>query len=72
MVTAVPSSSSTLAVIAAIYNLSRRTALYATASQIDNAGNFARSVDGLYAVSPTTVTAGGKSQGVEAGIRHIF
>jgi len=52
-----------------IHHLSKRTALYVDASQIDNKGNgktFGLS-DGLKPVTP-----GGKSTGFEAGIRHSF
>jgi predicted porin len=52
-----------------IHNLSKRTALYIDASQIDNKGNgknFGLS-DGF-----KPATAGGKSTGFEAGIRHTF
>ncbi len=51
-----------------VYNLSKRTALYASAAQINNAGA-ARFVisDG----APGMV-AGGRSRGYEAGLRHRF
>ena len=55
--------------IGVIHDLSKRTALYFDASQIDNKGkgrNFGLS-DGIKPVTP-----GGKSTGYEAGIRHTF
>lgn len=52
-----------------LYNLSKRTTLYADASQVDNKG-----VGKTFGVSDglKPVTAGGKSTGFEAGIRHTF
>jgi predicted porin len=52
-----------------VHNMSKRTALYIDASQVDNKGvgkNFGVS-DGI-----KPITAGGKSTGIEAGIRHTF
>ena len=53
--------------LGAIYDLSKRTALYTTYAQIKNKGtaNFA-------VATPPTAVAGQKSQGFEAGIRHSF
>jgi predicted porin len=50
-----------------IYNLSKRTAIYSTAAYVKNKGtaNFA------VAAAPTLV-AGGKSTGLELGLRHSF
>ena len=55
--------------IGVIHNLSKRTALYIDASQIDNksTGKTFGLSDGL-----KPITAGGKSTGFEAGIRHTF
>lgn len=50
------------------YNLSKRTALYTTASIVDNSGRAAFKVQGN-AVSPL---AGGKSGGVDVGLKHSF
>ena len=52
-----------------LYSLSKRTTLYADASQVDNKG-----VGKTFGVSDglKPVTAGGKSTGFEAGIRHTF
>lgn len=52
-----------------IYNLSPRTALYATWSSISNKGtsNFA-----IAAAGAAAPTAGGKSTAYEGGLRHIF
>ncbi len=55
--------------IGVIHDLSKRTAVYFDASQVDNKGkgkNYGLS-DGI-----KPVTAGGKSTGFEAGIRHTF
>ena len=52
-----------------VYNLSKRTALYTTASQIKNQGAAAFSVMG----GTTAVgLAGGKSTGYNVGVRHSF
>jgi predicted porin len=50
------------------YNLSKRTAVYATVSRISNKGSATLSVPGG---SPGLV-AGGTSSGYEAGVRHNF
>jgi predicted porin len=50
------------------YNLSKRSALYANYSHIDNDGS---STFRVISASPS-ITAGGTSQGVQAGIRHSF
>jgi predicted porin len=55
-----------------VFNLSRRTAIYGTFSQLDNegAGRLALSAQGgLAAPAPL---AGGKSTGYEVGFRHSF
>jgi predicted porin len=64
-----------------VYNLSKRTALYATGAIVDNDSVSAISLGG---VGASTVgsggsgsakaypTAGGKSKGFEAGLRHFF
>jgi predicted porin len=49
------------------YNLSKRTALYATASRITNKGTQAFAIP-----SGPALTPGGESQAVEAGLRHAF
>ena len=49
------------------YHLSKRTALYTTAARIDNKGTAAFVIPG-----GATITAGGKSTGAEAGVRHLF
>jgi len=64
-----------MAAIGGVYNLSKRTALYATFSQLSNEGTFKQSVDFSYpaAVSGgTPVTPGGRSRGLELGLRHFF
>lgn len=58
-----------------VYNLSKRTAVYATYSQLDNRGAFKQSVDFSYPAATsggTPVTPGGRSRAIEAGIRHFF
>jgi predicted porin len=60
-----------------VYNLSKRTALYATASYLDNhdATNFSIAV-GPNSSSTSSITAfpaaRGESKGVEFGVRHFF
>ena len=64
-----------MAAVGVVYNVSKRTALYSTYSQISNEGAFKQSVDFSYpaAVSGgTPVNAGGTSRGLELGIRHFF
>jgi predicted porin len=50
------------------YNLSKRTAMYATASRLDNKDNTRYTLPGA---AGATTTAG-KSQGAEFGLRHFF
>lgn len=50
-----------------IHNLSKRTALYGTVAHVKNKGNANFAV-----ASAPTLVAGGKSTGVEVGIRHSF
>lgn len=50
------------------YNLSKRSAMYATAARMDNKQNTRLTLIGANAAT----IAGGKSQGVEFGIRHFF
>ena len=57
--------------VGVVYNLSKRTAIYSAVARLDNAGNFKQSVDWIQ-VAPTAVTVGGRSQGAELGLRHIF
>ena len=54
-----------------VYHLSKRTALYATGSRIDNKGSQAFSTANGTS-RPGGPTAGGKSIGFEGGIRHSF
>ena len=51
-----------------VYNLSKRSALYATASRIRNQGAATLAVPG----GAAGVKAGGTSSGYEAGLRHAF
>ncbi|MEP6876337.1 MAG: porin [Burkholderiales bacterium] len=59
-----------------VYNLSKRTALYATASRLNNKNGTANSVAGGTSITaaPVPSVAGGsaKSTGAEFGIRHFF
>jgi predicted porin len=54
--------------LGAVYNLSKRTALYGTASQISNDGAATFAVPG----GPAGLAGGRASRGYEAGIRHNF
>jgi len=59
--------------IGPVYNLSRRTAIYGTIAMIDNKNqgvNWSLATTGTG--SRTPLTAGGKSEGIEFGIRHSF
>lgn len=51
-----------------VHNLSKRTALYATVSRVDNDGAATYAVPG----GPSGLAAGGASTGYEAGVRHTF
>lgn len=51
-----------------VHNLSKRTALYATYSRIDNKGAATFAVPG----GPAGLVGGGNSSGFEAGVRHSF
>ncbi|WP_457330486.1 porin [Rhizobacter sp. P5_C2] len=58
--------------LGAIYDLSKRTALYTSYAQIKNKGAAKFAVAGGSATSLPNIAAGQKSQGFEAGIRHSF
>jgi predicted porin len=64
------SNEANLAVLRATYNLSKRTAVYASAARINNDGTLALSVSGGQAGS--NPVAGGSQTGVALGIRHTF
>ena len=51
-----------------VYNLSRRTAVYGTYAQMDNKGTGT----GFATGSVATTQAGGKTQGLDLGVRHSF
>ncbi len=51
-----------------VYNLSKRTALYTTASRIDNKGAATFVIPG----GPAGIAGGRNSTGYEAGLRHTF
>jgi predicted porin len=59
-----------LAVLRATYNLSKRTAVYASAARIDNDGALALSVSG--GQTGSNPVAGGGQTGLAVGIRHAF
>ena len=50
-----------------VYNLSKRTAIYGTGAYVKNKGNATFAV-----ASDPTLVAGGKSTGLELGLRHSF
>jgi predicted porin len=50
------------------YNLSKRTAVYSTASWLKNNDQTRLALPG----APGATTSGGKSQGIEFGLRHFF
>jgi predicted porin len=53
-----------------MYNLSKRTAVYATAGYIDNSGQLALSVSsGATGANPVP---GGAQLGAMVGVKHIF
>jgi predicted porin len=54
------------------YNLSKRTALYGTASLLDNGDHSVFSVASGTSAVLGTPELGGKSKGFEVGIRHFF
>lgn len=61
-----------------VYDLSKRTILYTTVSTINNKGTANYTVGDIFVASPTNTAVplplppGTRSQGAEAGIRHIF
>ncbi len=56
------------------YNLSKRTAMYGTIARLDNKNGTSVSLPGAITQNGVTATPtpGGKSQGLEVGIRHFF
>ena len=61
-----------LVALGGVYFLSKRTALYTTASRISNKGAAAFSVSGVPGVVPFALATGTKSSGYEFGLRHSF
>ncbi len=61
-----------LAALGGVYLLSKRTALYGTASRITNKGAASFSVSGTAGVVPAAAALGKKSSGYEFGLRHSF
>ena len=55
-----------------VYNLSKRTALYATGAVVDNDSASAISLGSVGSSATAAPTPGGKSKGFEVGIRHFF
>ena len=60
------------AAVGYVYNLSKRTALYATGSYIDNGGRSVFSLSRNNSGPALGMQVGGKSMGFEGGIRHSF
>jgi predicted porin len=54
-----------------VYNLSKRTAVYGTASRVSN-GDFSSNSVASGTAQTAAPTAGGKSTGFELGVRHFF
>jgi predicted porin len=54
-----------------VYNLSKRTTVYSTVSQVSNKNGAASSVAGGTAQTAAPI-ANGKSKGFEVGVRHAF
>ena len=55
-----------------VYNLSKRTALYATGAILDNDSGSRISLGSVGTSATAAPTAGGKSKGFEVGLRHFF
>lgn len=66
--TSIDGNASTQLAMGYVHSLSKRTALYTTASWITNKGRAAAVVPG----GPPGLPAGGDSKGCEAGLRHSF
>lgn len=66
--TAIGANEATLLGLGYVYNLSKRTAVYTTASRIDNDGALTYAVPG----GPGGLAAGRNSTGYELGLRHSF
>jgi predicted porin len=54
------------------YDLSKRTALYANYADLDNEAGYGMSINGTSNGGAVMSTAGGRSRGLEMGVRHIF
>lgn len=63
---AISTRDATQVAVGGVYNLSKRTALYATYSMLDNKSGAS------YTVGSGAVAAGKDSTGIEAGLRHSF
>lgn len=58
--------------VGASYDLSKRTALYANYADLDNEAGYGMSVYGTSGGGAPMSTPGGRSRGLEMGVRHIF
>jgi predicted porin len=65
--TVIDANDATQVGLGAVYNLSKRSALYAQGARINNDGKATFSIPG-----GTTMVAGGSSTAFEAGVRHNF
>lgn len=54
------------------YDLSKRTAVYANYAELDNEANYGMSVNGTSGSGAAMSEPGGRSRGLEMGVRHIF
>jgi predicted porin len=54
------------------YNLSKRTAMYATISRLNNKDATRLAIIGAGGSAPTAPTASGESKGFQLGVRHFF
>ena len=54
------------------YNLSKRTAMYATIARLSNKDQTSLTLGGAPNNVPTNPTAGGTSKGLQLGVRHFF
>jgi predicted porin len=55
-----------------VYNLSKRTALYAEAARLNNKGTARYQLEGISGVSIGAPTGGGSSTGYAVGVKHSF
>jgi predicted porin len=60
------------AAVGVSYDLSKRTAVYANYADLDNEAGYGMSINGTSNGGAVMSTAGGRSRGLEMGVRHIF